>query len=44
MSKIITKPLMGVYKTGKWISIPDVVITKNGISEIKLRGWQSNHR
>lgn len=40
MSKLITKPLMGVYKSGKWISIPDVSIVKNGISNITLRGWQ----
>lgn len=41
MSKILTKPLMGVYKSGKWVAIPDISITKNGISEITLRGWQS---
>jgi len=42
MSKknIINKPLMGVFKSGQWISIPDTMITKNGIDEINLRGWQ----
>lgn len=38
--KFITKPLIGAYKSGKWVSIPDASITKNGISEIFLRTWQ----
>jgi hypothetical protein len=42
MSKILVKPLMGVFKSGKWESIPDTVIVKNGVEEITLRGWQSD--